>query len=86
MFLSDKLHMCVYYNSVGFMTSDPVIHQGDAVGVDDGTRPYVLFFCLAWFQKKEKKPEIRPVYDDELDDDEEENVHDPLAVAVPPPR
>ncbi|KAG1727193.1 uncharacterized protein EDB91DRAFT_1339508 [Suillus paluster] len=49
---------------------------GDAVGVDDGTRPYVLFFCLSWFQKKEKKPDPpRPVYDDELEDDEpEENI------------
>ncbi|KAG1722414.1 hypothetical protein EDB19DRAFT_2044050 [Suillus lakei] len=27
----------------------------DVVGVDDGTRPCVLFFCLSWFQKKEKK-------------------------------
>ncbi|KAG2069008.1 WD40 repeat-like protein [Suillus decipiens] len=44
---------------------------GDVVGVDDGVRPFVLFFCLSWFQKREKKPEPRPVYDDELDDDEE---------------
>ncbi|KAG1807274.1 uncharacterized protein BJ212DRAFT_756172 [Suillus subaureus] len=58
---------------------------GDVIGVDDGIRPYVLFFCLSWFQKKEKKPEPRPVYDDELEDDEEEeNVLCP--VAVPPPR
>ncbi|KAG2043279.1 hypothetical protein BDR03DRAFT_940983 [Suillus americanus] len=56
---------------------------GDVVGVDDGIRPYVLFFCLSWFQKKEKKPEPRPVYDDELEDDEEdENTLDP--VALPP--
>ncbi|KAG1753101.1 WD40-repeat-containing domain protein [Suillus occidentalis] len=57
----------------------------DAVGVDDGYRPYVFFFCLSWFQKKKKKPEPQPViYDDEFDgdDDEEENV----PVAVPPPR
>ncbi|KAG1759754.1 hypothetical protein EDD22DRAFT_125982 [Suillus occidentalis] len=48
----------------------------DAVGVDDGYRPYVVFFCLSWFQKKEKKPKPQPVYDDEFDDDddEEENV------------
>jgi hypothetical protein len=53
------------------------------VGVDDGVRPFVLFFCLSWFQKKEKKQEPRPVYDDEVDDDdEEENALDP--VAVPP--
>ncbi|KAG1735176.1 hypothetical protein EDB19DRAFT_2026255 [Suillus lakei] len=45
----------------------------DVVGVDDGTRPYVLFFCLSWFQKKKKKPDPpRPVYDDELEDDESE--------------
>jgi hypothetical protein len=56
---------------------------GDVVGVDDGIRPFVLFFCLSWFQKKEKKQEPRPVYDDEVDDDdEEENALDP--VAVPP--
>jgi hypothetical protein len=53
------------------------------VGVDDGVRPFVLFFCLSWFQKKEKKQKPRPVYDDEVDDDdEEENALDP--VAVPP--
>ncbi|KAG1758210.1 hypothetical protein EDD22DRAFT_1052647 [Suillus occidentalis] len=50
----------------------------DAVGVDDGYRPYVVFFCLSWFQKKKKKkPEPQPVvYDDEFDgddDEEEEN-------------
>lgn len=46
---------------------------GDVVGVDDGTRPYTLFFCLSWFQKKKKKPDPpRPVYDDELEDDESE--------------
>ncbi|KAG2361612.1 hypothetical protein BDR07DRAFT_1409084 [Suillus spraguei] len=57
---------------------------GDVVGVDDGVRPFVLFFCLSWFQKKEKKPEPRPVYDDDPEsDEEEENVLDP--VAVPPP-
>ncbi|KAG1726904.1 hypothetical protein EDB19DRAFT_1943677 [Suillus lakei] len=49
----------------------------DVVGVDDGTRPYELdfFCCLRWFQKKkkEKKPDPpRPVYDDELEDDESE--------------
>ncbi|KAG1859345.1 hypothetical protein DFJ58DRAFT_913170 [Suillus subalutaceus] len=56
----------------------------DVVGVDDGIRPFVLFFCLSWFQKKEKRPEPRPVYDDELEDDEEEeNVLDPVPV---PPR
>jgi hypothetical protein len=47
---------------------------GDVVGVDDGIRPYVLFFCLSWFQKKKKKPDPpRPVYDDEIDDDESEH-------------
>ncbi|KAG1812156.1 quinon protein alcohol dehydrogenase-like superfamily [Suillus subaureus] len=60
------------------------VTYGDVVGVDDGIRPFVLFFCLSWFQKKEKKQEPRPVYDDELEDDEEEeNVLDP--VTVPPP-
>ncbi|KAG1871252.1 hypothetical protein DFJ58DRAFT_742036 [Suillus subalutaceus] len=57
---------------------------GDVVGVDDGRRPFVLFFCLSWFQKKEMKQEPRPVYDDELEDDEEENALGP--VALPPPR
>ncbi|KIK32371.1 hypothetical protein CY34DRAFT_19098 [Suillus luteus UH-Slu-Lm8-n1] len=57
----------------------------DVVGVDDGERPYVLFFCLSWFQKKKKKEVPRPVYDDELEDDEEEeNVCGPAG--VPPPR
>jgi hypothetical protein len=57
---------------------------GDVVGVDDGIRPFVLFFCLSWFQKKEKKQEPRPVYDDEVDDDDEEdNALDP--VTMPPP-
>ncbi|KAG1728005.1 WD40-repeat-containing domain protein [Suillus lakei] len=47
---------------------------GDVVGVDDGVRPYVLFFYLSWFQKKKKKPDPpRPVYDDELEDDESEH-------------
>jgi hypothetical protein len=40
-----------------------------------------LFFCLGWFPKK-KKEVPRPVYDDELKDDEEEDVPD--LVAVPP--
>ncbi|KAG1870948.1 WD40-repeat-containing domain protein [Suillus tomentosus] len=57
--------------------------DADVVGVDDGQRPYVLFFCLSWFQKKEKKPEPRPLYDDELEDDEtDEDVLD--TVALPP--
>ncbi|KAG2739957.1 hypothetical protein P692DRAFT_201811223 [Suillus brevipes Sb2] len=69
------------YNPSTFL-SDKLHMYADAVGVDDGYRPYVVFFCLSWFQKKEKKPKPRPVYDDELeDDDEEENV----PVAVPPP-
>ncbi|KAG1762206.1 hypothetical protein EDD22DRAFT_970166 [Suillus occidentalis] len=57
----------------------------DAVGVDDGYRPYVVFFCLSWFQKK-KKPEPQPVvYDDEVDgDDDEEEKTAPVAVSVPP--
>ncbi|KAG1859343.1 hypothetical protein DFJ58DRAFT_840209 [Suillus subalutaceus] len=38
----------------------------------------------SWFQKKEKKQEPRPVYDDELEDDEEEeNVIGPVALAPP---
>ncbi|KAG2112871.1 quinon protein alcohol dehydrogenase-like superfamily [Suillus clintonianus] len=57
----------------------------DAVGVDDGVRPYVLFFCLAWFQTKEKKQVPRPVYDDDPEEDEEEeNIVN--RVAVPHPR
>ncbi|KAG2055086.1 WD40 repeat-like protein [Suillus hirtellus] len=56
----------------------------DVVGVDDGNRPFVLFFCLNWFQKKERNQESRPVYDDELEDDEEDgNVFD--LVSLPPP-
>ncbi|KIK43120.1 hypothetical protein CY34DRAFT_804122 [Suillus luteus UH-Slu-Lm8-n1] len=53
----------------------------DAVGVDDGYRPYVVFFCLSWFQKKEKKPEPQIVYDDEFDDDDDEEENVPV---VPP--
>ncbi|KAG1760178.1 WD40-repeat-containing domain protein [Suillus occidentalis] len=57
----------------------------DAVGVDDGYRPYVFFFCLSWFQKKKKKPEPPPVvYDDEVDGDDEEEENAPVPVAVPP--
>ncbi|KAG1760176.1 WD40-repeat-containing domain protein [Suillus occidentalis] len=56
----------------------------DAVGVDDGYRPYVFFFCLSWFQKKKKKPEPQPVvYDDEVDGDDEEEENGPVPVAVP---
>jgi len=45
--------------------------------VDDGTRPYVLFFCLSWFQKKKKKPDPpRQLYDDELYDNESEHAVD----------
>ncbi|KIK38496.1 hypothetical protein CY34DRAFT_809293 [Suillus luteus UH-Slu-Lm8-n1] len=54
----------------------------DAVGVDDGYRPYVVFFCLSWFQKKEKKPQPQPVYDDEFDGDDEEEVNVTVPVAV----
>ncbi|KIK41189.1 hypothetical protein CY34DRAFT_221995 [Suillus luteus UH-Slu-Lm8-n1] len=57
---------------------------GDAVGEDDGVRPYVLFFCLSWFQKKKKKPDPPPiVYDDEFDDDESDHavVGAPVPVA-----
>ncbi|KAG2737512.1 hypothetical protein P692DRAFT_20760726 [Suillus brevipes Sb2] len=58
----------------------------DAVGVDDGYRPYVVFFCLSWFQKKKEKLQPQPVvYDDEFDGDddkEEENV--PVPVTIPP--
>ncbi|KAG1728241.1 hypothetical protein EDD22DRAFT_961087 [Suillus occidentalis] len=57
----------------------------DAVGVDDGYRPYVVFFCLSWFQKKKKKPEPQPVvYDDEFDGDDEEEENVSVPVAVPP--
>ncbi|KIK34868.1 hypothetical protein CY34DRAFT_612311 [Suillus luteus UH-Slu-Lm8-n1] len=57
----------------------------DAVGVDDGYRPYVVFFWLSWFQKKKKKPEPQPVvYDDEFDGDDEEDETVPVPVAVPP--
>ncbi|KAG1753091.1 hypothetical protein EDD22DRAFT_235859, partial [Suillus occidentalis] len=57
----------------------------DAVGVDDGYRPYVVFFCLSWFQKKKKKPEPQPVvYDDEFDGDNEEEENVPVPVPVPP--
>ncbi|KAG1731666.1 WD40-repeat-containing domain protein [Suillus occidentalis] len=57
----------------------------DAVGVDDGYRPYVFFFCLSWFQTKKKKPEPQPVvYDDEVDGDDEEEETVPIAVSVPP--
>ncbi|KAG2123454.1 hypothetical protein DEU56DRAFT_983807 [Suillus clintonianus] len=60
---------------------------GDAVGVDDGNRPFVLLFCLSWFQKKEKRQVPRPVYDDDPEDDEEEEGEDILnRVAVSPPR
>ncbi|KAG1811628.1 hypothetical protein EV424DRAFT_121105 [Suillus variegatus] len=52
----------------------------DVVGVDNGERPFVLFFCFSWFQKREKKVQPLPVYDDQLED---ENVLD--AVALPPP-
>jgi hypothetical protein len=52
--------------------------------VDDGERPYVLFFCLIWFQKKKKEVPQPPVYDDELEDDEEEDV--PGSVTMPTPR
>ncbi|KAG2739886.1 hypothetical protein P692DRAFT_201811269 [Suillus brevipes Sb2] len=75
MFHSDKLHMFVFCSLAGF---------ADVVGVDDGERPYVLFFCLSWFQKKKKEVPQPPVYDDELEDDEEEVV--PAPAAVPPPR
>ncbi|KAG2738139.1 hypothetical protein P692DRAFT_20759550 [Suillus brevipes Sb2] len=57
----------------------------DVIGVGDGERPYVLFFCLSWFQKKKKKEVSQPpVYDDELEGDNEEDIPDP--VTVPPPR
>ncbi|KIK32980.1 hypothetical protein CY34DRAFT_813935 [Suillus luteus UH-Slu-Lm8-n1] len=60
------------------------VTYADAVGVDDGYRPYVVFFCLSWFQKKEKKPKPQPVYDDEFDNDDEEEENVPVPVAVPP--
>jgi hypothetical protein len=44
----------------------------------------VFFFCLSWFQKKEKKPKPQIVYDDELDDDDEEEETAPVAVTAPP--
>ncbi|KAG1727178.1 uncharacterized protein EDB91DRAFT_1164735, partial [Suillus paluster] len=48
---------------------------GDVVGVDDGTRPYSLFCCLSWCQKK-KKPDLPlPVYDvDLMNEEQEENI------------
>ncbi|KAG2038188.1 WD40-repeat-containing domain protein, partial [Suillus americanus] len=61
-----------------------IASPGDVVGVDDGIRPYVLFFCLSWFQKKKKPDPPRPVYDDELDDDESE--HAILDVPIPTTR
>ncbi|KAG2741963.1 hypothetical protein P692DRAFT_201809982 [Suillus brevipes Sb2] len=69
--------MYVICNSIGLP---------DAVGVDDGYRPYVVFFCLSWFQKKKKKPEPQPiVYDDEFDGDDDEGVESvPVPVAIPP--
>ncbi|KAG2066084.1 hypothetical protein BDR04DRAFT_1234206 [Suillus decipiens] len=55
---------------------------GDEVGVDDGVRPYVVSFCLSWFQKKEKKPARRPVYDDVPEsEEEEEDVVQPVVVS-----
>ncbi|OJA09818.1 hypothetical protein AZE42_12548 [Rhizopogon vesiculosus] len=46
---------------------------------EDGRRPYALFFCLSWFQKKEKKPDSTPrVYDVDLMNAEQEE--DPLDV------
>ncbi|KAG2151567.1 uncharacterized protein EDB93DRAFT_1327632 [Suillus bovinus] len=43
--------------------ADADAHVGGDVGVDDGKRPFVLFFCLSWFQKK-KKPSSE--YDEAL--------------------
>ncbi|KIK43422.1 hypothetical protein CY34DRAFT_803846 [Suillus luteus UH-Slu-Lm8-n1] len=61
------------------------VTYGDAVGEDDGVRPYVLFFCLSWFQKKKKKPDPPPVvYDDEFDDDESE--HTVVGAPIPATR
>ncbi|KAG1771411.1 hypothetical protein EDD22DRAFT_842660 [Suillus occidentalis] len=73
--LGQATYVCFFYNSGGF---------ADVVGVDDGERPYVLFFCLRWFQKKKKKEVPQPVYDDELEDDEEEeNLPFVIAAIIP---
>ncbi|KIK32488.1 hypothetical protein CY34DRAFT_814253 [Suillus luteus UH-Slu-Lm8-n1] len=55
----------------------------DVIGVDDGERPYVLFFCLSWFQKKKKEIPQPPVYDDDLEDNEEEEIPNPITVPSP---
>ncbi|KAG2068941.1 hypothetical protein BDR04DRAFT_1143544 [Suillus decipiens] len=57
-------------------SATPLSSFGDVVGVDDRVRQFFLFFCLSWFQKKQKKPEPRLVYDDPESDEEEDNVLD----------
>jgi hypothetical protein len=53
--------------------------QGDHVaGEEDGRRPYILFFCLLWCQKQEKKENVTlPVYDiDMIKAEQEEDTLD----------
>ncbi|OJA12202.1 hypothetical protein AZE42_03938 [Rhizopogon vesiculosus] len=47
---------------------DCIYHQSDYIASEeDGRRPHSLFFCLNWFQKKEKKPDPpHQVYDVDL--------------------
>ena len=60
-----------------------MIYQGDYVAsAEDGRRPYALLFCLSWFQKKEKKPDLpTQVYDTDIIKAEQEE--DPLDIPVP---
>jgi len=59
---------------------------GDYVASEeDGRRPYALLFCLNWFQKKEKKPDLPPqIYDVDLMQAEQEV--DLLDVPIPTTR
>ncbi|KAG1872183.1 hypothetical protein F4604DRAFT_1904151 [Suillus subluteus] len=45
----------VFFNSIRSSLDKWKQKADDVIGVDDGTQPHVLFFCLSWFQKKEKK-------------------------------
>ncbi|KAJ8579480.1 WD40 repeat-like protein [Rhizopogon salebrosus TDB-379] len=51
-------------------------------GEEDGVRPYSIFFCLGWFQKKPDPP--RQLYDVDLVKDEQEE--DLLDVPIPTTR
>ncbi|OJA08751.1 hypothetical protein AZE42_06087 [Rhizopogon vesiculosus] len=83
MFLSDKRHTFVFPHSSEFVRPDYVYRQADYVASEeDGIRPYSFFFCLSWFQKKEKKPDPPPqVYDIDLMKAEQEE--DPLDIPIP---